>query len=50
VRAAGLDASDDGHLWQTVFFAAQRASAASAPAPASGRPRPAAGLNGPRSG
>ena len=26
VAAAGLDASDDSHLWQTVFFAAQRAA------------------------
>jgi hypothetical protein len=25
VRAAGLDPSDDGHLWQAVFYGAQRA-------------------------
>jgi hypothetical protein len=26
VRAAGLDPSDDGHLWQAVFYGAQRAA------------------------
>jgi hypothetical protein len=25
VRAAGLDPTDDGHLWQAVFYGAQRA-------------------------
>jgi hypothetical protein len=46
VREAGLDPSDDSHLWQTVFFAAQRAELEG-----SGRPdRGDGGLGGRPSG
>ena len=44
VRAAGLDPSDDGHLWQAVFYGAQRAALDASPecervSPPRARPR-----------
>jgi hypothetical protein len=42
VRAAGLDEGDDGHLWQAVFYAAQRETLAP--------PTPSGGLDGRPSG